>query len=520
MQDKYQSYPQGHRARTKFELLKHSKPPQGKTTVLLQWVHTFRQHAFMLALGTMLMTSMAYAQERTVSGKVTAAEDGSAMPGVSVVVKGTTTGTTTDANGVYTLSASSDAVLIFSFIGMKSEEISVGQLSQVDVSMRFDATQLGEVVVVGYGEQKKLNLTGAVASIDTKGAFDSRPIADASRGLQGMAPGLNINFSSGEIGTDPVIRIRGQFASPNGGSQPLILLDNVEIPSLQLINPQDIESISILKDAASTSIYGAKGAFGVILVTSKKGAKKEGATVSYQGNFSFAEISRKMEMAGIDGMEYSLLAAQRVGASVAGAFWSVTQAGFDKAKQWQQQWGNIVKPGDPVLYGRDWYVDASGNKIGMRMYDPFKAMTREWAPTQIHNLSISGMSGKTNYNIGIGYTDQMGINKPAKKDEFQRYNASIQLNTEVNKWLKVNYGSMFSKRIKSYPFVTTSSADPWLYLYRWAETYPTGVQEDGLDVRSPYSEMKQANTATLENGKQFCQCQSGIHTHTSQKLDG
>src|SRR5258708_4236315 len=206
-----------------------------------------------------------------------------------------------------------------------------------------------------------------------------------------------------------------------------------------------------------------------------------------------------MEMAGIDGMEYSLLAAQRVGASVAGAFWSVTQAGFDKAKQWQQQWGNIVKPGDPVLYGRDWYVDASGNKIGMRMYDPFKAMTREWAPTQIHNLSISGMSGKTNYNIGIGYTDQMGINKPAKKDEFQRYNASIQLNTEVNKWLKVNYGSMFSKRIKSYPFVATSNADPWLYLYRWAETYPTGVQEDGLGVRSPYSEMKQANTATLEN---------------------
>ncbi|GHM99402.1 SusC/RagA family TonB-linked outer membrane protein [Cytophagales bacterium WSM2-2] len=452
--------------------------------------------------------SMSYAQDRIVSGKVTAAEDGTPMPGVNVVVKGSTRGTTTDANGAYSVSVTtSDDVLIFSFIGMKSEEISVGQLSQVDVSMRLDATQLGEVVVVGYGEQKKENLTGAVASVDTK-ALDSRPIADVSRGLQGLAPGLNINFSSGEIGTDPVIRIRGQFASPNGGSQPLILLDNVEIPSLQMINPQDIESISVLKDAASASIYGAKGAFGVILITSKKGAKKEGVQISYSGNISFAEISRKMEMAGIDGMEYSLLAAQRVSAVAAGAFWTVNQQAYDDAKLWQQKWGGIVKADDPMLYGRDWYVDASGNKIGLRMYDPFKAMVREWAPTKIHNFSINGMSGKTSYNIGIGYTDQMGINKPAKKDEFQRYNGSIQITTEVNKWLKVNYGSMYSKRIKSYPYVVTSSADPWLYLYRWAETYPTGVQEDGIDVRSPYSEMKQANTATLENN--FANVNAGL----------
>src|SRR5262249_1071206 len=140
-----------------------------------------------------------------------------------------------------------------------------------------------------------------------------------------MAPGMSIDFASGQVGTDPVIRIRGQISSIQGTSSPLILLDNVEIPSLQLINPQDIESISILKDAASASIYGAKGAFGVVLITSKKGSKKESATVSYSGNVSFQNISRKMDMAGVDGLEYALAAATRTGGTLAGAFWHVNQ---------------------------------------------------------------------------------------------------------------------------------------------------------------------------------------------------
>jgi len=482
---------------------KYPIPPQG------HWVQTrFGLRELLLCLFfALLIAPTVLAQSRVVTGKVSDVKDNTPLPGVSVLVKGSERGTVTDGDGKYSVQVDDGAVLIFSFIGFANQEIPVGAQSIIDIVLKEDAKQLSDVVVIGYGEQKKENLTGAVASIDPK-SYGSRPIADVSRGLQGMAPGLSLNFSSGEIGTDPIMRIRGQFASPNGGSQPLILLDNVEIPSLQMVNPQDIETISVLKDAASASIYGAKGAFGVILITSKKGSKKEGVQVSYSANFSFSQISRKMEMAGVDGMEYSWAAAQRVGAASAGAFWTVNQAALDGARAWQQKWGGVVKDGDPMVYGRDWYVDASGNKIGLRMYDPFKAMVREWEPTKTHNLSINGMSGKTSYNVSVGYTDQTGINKPAKKDEFQRYNGSVQMSTEINKWLKVNYGSMYSKRLKSYPYVVTSSADPWLYLYRWAETYPTGVQEDGVDVRSPYSEMKQANTATLENN--FANVNAGL----------
>lgn len=448
-------------------------------------------------IGFLLFHFQGIAQSRAVTGTVTAVSDNSALPGVTVAIKGQSKGTVTDGDGKFAIEAESGDVLVFSFIGMETLEQQVGESSVVNVSLTESIASLAEVVVVGYGSQKKTNLTGAVATVDTK-VLESRPITDAGRGLQGTTPGLNIVIPSGEVGSDPQIRIRGQLGSMTGSASPLILLDNVEIPSIQLVNPSDIESISVLKDAASASIYGAKAAFGVILITSKKGAKKEGVTVSYQGNVSFQNLSKKMEMAGIDGMEYTLLATERTGGTVAGAFWYVTREGYEKAKAWQQQWGGVVKPNDPMLYGRDWYVDANNRKIGLRMYDPYDYMIREWTPTQIHNLSINGLSGKTNYNIGLGFLDQTGLIKPAKQDDFQRYNGSIQLGTEINKWLKINYGALYSKRNKNYPYATNSTtADPWLYLYRWAATYPM-TTEDGDPIRSPYSEMKAANTAFQE----------------------
>ena len=206
-----------------------------------------------------------------------------------------------------------------------------------------------------------------------------------------------------------------------------------------------------------------------------------------------------MEMAGIDALEYALSAFERVGGTVAGAFWMVTREGYEKAKLWQEKvWGSVVKPNDPMLYGRDWYVDANARKIGLRMYDPYDYMIREWAPTQTHNLSVNGKSGKTDYNIGFGYLDQSGIIKPSKHDDFKRYNGSIRLSTDINKYLKVYTGAMYSKRVKRYAYATNSTtADPWLYLYRWAATYPM-TTEDGDPIRSPQSEMANANTAFQE----------------------
>lgn len=444
-----------------------------------------------------VFSQILWAQELAVKGQVTDARTNEMMPGVSILVKGTTIGTVTDINGNYQITAPRDGTLVFRFVGMKSQEIQVEGRTTIYVALQSEYIDLEQVVVVGYGTQKKANLTGAVATVDTK-LLEARPIADVGRGLQGTTPGLNVVVPSGELGSDPLLKIRGQFGSMRGGSSPLILMDNVEIPSIQMVNPDDIESISILKDAASASIYGAKAAFGVILITTKKGAKTESVNVSYSTNLSFQNISKKMEMAMLDALEYAILAVERRGGTVAGAFWYVTREGYENAKIWQEKWGNVVKPNDPMLYGRDWYVDANGRKIGLRTYDPYDYMIKEWTPTQTHNLSVNGKSGKTEYNVGVGYLDQTGLNKPAKEDDFRRYNGSVRVGTEVNKWLNVYAGTLYSKRIKRYSYVTSSTtADPWLYLYRWAPTYPM-VTEDGDPIRSPASEMAAANTAFQE----------------------
>lgn len=444
-----------------------------------------------------LMVQLTMAQMRSVSGVVRDKATNESIPGVSVVEKGTTNGTITNLDGRYVLSVNEGATLQISYIGMTTQEIKVGSSSTINVSLESSTEQINEVVIVGYGQQKKANLTGAVASVDTK-VLEARPIADVGRGLQGVTPGLSVVIPSGEIGSDPIMKIRGQLGSLQGGSSPLILVDNVEIPSILMINPDDIESISVLKDAASASIYGAKAAFGVVLITTKKGAKTESVNVSYSGNLSFQNISKKMEMGGLDAMEYTLSAFERVGAVSAGAFWHVTREGYEKAKAWQQNWGGIVKPDDPMVYGRDWYVDAGNRKIGLRTYDPYDYMIKEWTPTQTHNLSVNGKSGKTDYNISYGYLDQTGIIKPSKIDDFKRNNASVRLGTDVNKWLRITAGAMYSKRVKRYAYATNSTtADPWLYIYRWGPTYPM-TTEDGDPLRSPAFEMQAANTASME----------------------
>ncbi len=444
-----------------------------------------------------MVFQLTMAQKRLISGVIRDKSTNETLPGVSVLEKGSKNGITTNMDGKYELSVSAGATLVVSYIGMKPMEVKVGNLSTVNISLESSNEVIDEVVVVGYGQQKRANLTGAVASVDTK-VLEARPIADVGRGLQGTTPGLSVVIPSGEVGSDPVMKIRGQLGSLQGGSAPLILMDNVEIPSIQMLNPDDIESISVLKDAASASIYGAKAAFGVILITTKKGAKTESVNVSYSGNYSVQNISKKMEMARLDALEYSTLAMERVGAVATGAFWMVTREGFEKAKVWQTKYGNSVKPNDPMLYGRDWYVDANGRKIGLRTYDPYDYMVKEWAPTQTHNLSVNGKSGKTDFNIGLGYLGQSGMVKPAKTDDFKRYNGSLRLSTDVADWMKIYAGTMYSKRIKRYGYATSSTtADPWLYLYRWGPTYPM-TTEDGDPIRSPASELAQANTAVQE----------------------
>jgi TonB-linked outer membrane protein, SusC/RagA family len=436
-------------------------------------------------------------QSVTITGLVVDTK-GEPVIGASIVEKATTNGGITDINGKFSIKTKVGAVLKISYVGYQPQEVKATQTMKI--VLKEDSELLQEVVVVGYGSQKKENLTGAVASVDISKTLEGRQIPDVGRGLQGTTPGLSVVIPSGEIGSDPRINVRGQIGSINGSSSPLILLDNVEIPSIQMVNPDDIESISVLKDAASSSIYGAKAAFGVILITSKKGSKTDNVDVSYSGNFSWQNISKKMEMAGVDGIQYRIDALKRSGGTIAGAFFYIDEVSLGKAKEWQKTYGGKIGVNDPFVYGRDWYVDASNRKFSMRTFDPYDYMIREWTPSQTHNVSINGRSGKTIFNVGLGYLDQTGLMKLAKNDDFRRYNGSIRLSTEVNKYLTVRAGANYSKRSKRYAYATSSTtADPWLYLYRWDSTYPMGYDENGNELRSPASEIHQANTANLLN---------------------
>jgi len=274
-----------------------------------------------------------YSYGQSITGEVIDKSNNEPVIGANVSVSGTTAGAITNADGKFSfvLPVGANQIQV-TFTGYLKQLIPVQPGGTYKIMLEADVAMLDEVIVVGYGTQKKANLTGAVSTVDTK-ILEARPIADVGRGLQGTVPGLSVVIPNGEIGSDPLMKIRGQIGSLKGGSSPLILLDNVEIPSLQILNPDDIESVSILKDAASSSIYGAKAAFGVILITSKKGAKTEGVNVSYSANVSFQNISKKMEMAGLDGMEYTLSALERINVlQYAGAFWMVTREGYEKAK--------------------------------------------------------------------------------------------------------------------------------------------------------------------------------------------
>ena len=212
---------------------------------------------------------------------------GEPVIGANVIEKGTTNGSITDLDGKVQLTVKNNAILQVSFVGYKTQEVKAAPTLRV--VLKEDTELLDEVVVVGYGSQKKANLTGAVANVDVNEAIASRPITDVAKALQGVSPGLTITNNQGGVGTESNIKLRGSYGSLNAtsGTTPLILVDNVEVPSLNLVNPDDIESISVLKDAASASIYGTRAAWGVILITTKQGKANEKVQVSYSNNFAW-----------------------------------------------------------------------------------------------------------------------------------------------------------------------------------------------------------------------------------------
>jgi TonB-dependent SusC/RagA subfamily outer membrane receptor len=234
-----------------------------------------------LLSGIMLLLSIQiFAQDRTVTGKVTSSDDGSGIPGASVSVKGTSKGTSTDVDGNYKITVGNSAVLVFSAVGTNSQEVSVGSKTQINVALSADTKSLQEVVVVGYGTQKKSQLTGAISSVTSK-QITEMPITNLGQAMQGRVAGVDVAQSGSKPGTVPKVLIRGR-RSFNAGNDPLYVVDGIPLSSgYEDMNPNDVASMEILKDATATAIYGARGANGVVLITTKRGGKDGKTVISY-----------------------------------------------------------------------------------------------------------------------------------------------------------------------------------------------------------------------------------------------
>jgi TonB-linked SusC/RagA family outer membrane protein len=375
----------------------------------------------------LLISSMAWAQERTITGRVTSADDGSTLPGVNVIIKGTTSGTVTDSDGKYSIAVpTSGGSLIFSFIGLKTFEIAVGDRTVVDIQLGLDVTQLSEIVVVGYGTQSKRELTGSIASVGGK-EISSLPVQSFDQALQGRAAGVQITTPNGVLNNPPVIRIRG-VNSINLSSFPLVVIDGIptftgnnsannETPNnpLSNINPADIESVEVLKDASAGAIYGSRAAAGVILITTKKGAKGR-SKVTLDSWAGLTEATNLIDVLNAD--QYVSLkneGVRNLNANVLAA---------------------TGTPGTNVE-GFQPSVDASGRPIDTDWYKSVYQTGFSYSNT----LSFSGATEKTNYYLSVGNTKQEGL---LKTNTFERTSIRVNLDHKVIDKLTVGLNAGFT----------------------------------------------------------------------------
>ena len=452
------------------------------------------KHSSLFLLLVALLTATTL-QAVEVSGLVTDV-NGEPMIGVSVMVDGTTTGTITDFDGRYTITANSDAVLVFSYLGYRTQKIKVENRSTLNVQLVEDTKALEEVVVVGYGTQRKANLTGAVGTVSVEDQLDGRPITNVGNSLQGATPGLTITNTSGRLGAQPEFHIRGFEGSLTGSATPLILVDGVEMSDISALNAEDIASVSVLKDAASASIYGTRAAFGVILITTKSGANESGKfNVTYNNNFSWATPTVLPEVAkSYVGAEMALEARNRrtpgttMFKNACGLVWDA--AAIEKMREWDQVYGNMDLADEMVL-GRDFEVIA-GDTYFYRSWDPAKMYVNDYSFSQQHNLNVSGSAGKTNYYIGLGYAGQNGVVK-VNPDSYKRYSLNSSIETEVFKWLKVRAKMLYSRTNLEEPFnFNSANYDALYYLYRWPAIMPYGTYQ-GHPFHNAITETAAAN---------------------------
>lgn len=345
----------------------------------------------LLLLGIQLCT----AQNRQVTGKVTDQADKSSLPGVTIMIKGTTTGVSTDIDGNYVISAAKGQVLVFSFIGMTNREITVGDQNVINVQLESASQAIDEVIVIGYGVRKKGSITGSVSTIKSD-KLENTPVASFDQALQGQAPGLQISSNSGQPNAESTFQLRG-VNSMTAGTTPLFIMDGMQVTAgdFSSLNPSDIENISVLKDASSTAIYGARATNGVIIITTKRGKIGEKARITVRGQAGVSSLAfGKWDLMNThEKLDYE----EEIGLHA-------NETGYNRA---------------------DW----EGTNVDWR-----DIVFNNHALVQNYELSISGATPKTNYYFSGGYHDQEGITYATY---FKRYTVRLNLNTQANNWLKM-----------------------------------------------------------------------------------
>ncbi len=428
-------------------------------------------------------------------------ENNEPVIGASVVQKGVQgNAAATDFDGNFTLRVPAGSMLRISYVGYKPVEMAAKQ--GMMVYMQPTTEQLNELVAIGYGTQKKANLTGAVATVDVARTMDSRPATDVAKALQGAVPGLTITSANGSIEGNPTINIRGVGTLSNShNSAPLIVVDGVPVEDMSFLNPEDIQDISVLKDASSSAIYGSRAAFGVILVTTKDAGKTDRVSVNYTNNFGWGRATVLPEFSNtVDNLRVAI-ADTRPGRDQ-----EIFSMYYDEilpfAERWQQQHGGKPYTNMVELHpfqswdnvGDYWVIPdgattlpagpgistsplRSSRYISYADWDIAKTLFQS-APTQKHNVSLEGSSGKTQYRLSFGYDAKEGLLKYSP-DQLKRYMANASVSTQIFDWWKA--GARFSFTDREY-VAPNENRNPYQYMWRWPgfwENYGYIYDEEG-----------------------------------------
>ncbi|WP_419130054.1 SusC/RagA family TonB-linked outer membrane protein [Pedobacter sp. N23S346] len=380
----------------------------------------------------------------SINGRI-ADDKGIPIPGVTIKEKGTSNVTMSNTDGSYKMSVSKGSTLEFAFIGYATKSTIVGDQAQINITLIDDVAQaLDEVVVVGFGKQKKVNLTGSVGTVDAK-ALENRPVQNVSQALQGLVPGLNISQNNGSLESRPSINIRGVGTIGNSSSDPLILIDGME-GSLNALNPQDVESISVLKDASASSIYGSRAAFGVILVTTKRG---KAGKVQINYNNSFRQTSPVLLPEMMDSYTFALYFndAGKNGGSAP----HFDEASLKRIKDFQD--GTLKSTIIPSPNNK--LVWADGYAFGNDNNDWYKVMYRDHSFSQEHNVSLTGGTEATSYYLSGNFLDQTGMMR-FNQDGYARYGATAKINTKISEFLTANYSNRFLRETYHRPAALTN----------------------------------------------------------------